>query len=333
MKYSMEVNKVGSRIRNIIIGIFIFLIIILAIVFFSKRDFDGEKKSKIIFIPKVVDKNNEFWTEIIEGAEFAANEFNISLEIMGPDTEDNINLQSKYILEAIEKQPDAIIISPISYTKMNIVINSIKEKNIKLIFVDSKINDTIEECFIGTDNFEEGKNLGKYISRQVDKESKVAIISHVTDSYTANERKLGVINGFGENEKYIVEVVNNANTYEKAFELTKILLEKNSEINIIIGLNLYSTIGAARAVDNLGLSNDIEIFGFDSNKEGIRYLEEDIINGIIVQRAFNMGYLGVENAYKLINNIAVEDEINSGAKLIIKQNMYEKDSEKLLFPF
>jgi ribose transport system substrate-binding protein len=46
-----------------------------------------------------------------------------------------------------------------------------------------------------------------------------------------------------------------------------------------------------------------------------------------------MGYLGVENAVKLIKGETVKKEIDSGSTLINKENMYSNLNQKLLFPF
>lgn len=40
--------------------------------------------------------------------------------------------------------------------------------------------------------------------------------------------------------------------------------------------------------------------GFDSSIEEVQMLEEGVFNAIIVQKPFNMGYLGVENTVLLL---------------------------------
>jgi len=81
------------------------------------------------------------------------------------------------------------------------------------------------------------------------------------------------------------------------------------------------------------LEDTIKIIGFDNAREQIKYLEEGIYKAIVIQKAFNMGYLGVENAVKLIEGKKVKNEIDSGSTLITKENMYTNLNQKLLFPF
>ena len=38
-----------------------------------------EQKKSMIFIPKVIDNENDFWTSVIEGARMAADEYNVEM--------------------------------------------------------------------------------------------------------------------------------------------------------------------------------------------------------------------------------------------------------------
>ena len=62
---------------------------------------------------------------------------------------------------------------------------------------------------------------------------------------------------------------------------------------MIVGLNEYSAVGAARAVLELGLSDQIYMAGIDSSLEQIQLLEAGVYEALAIQKPFNMGYLGV----------------------------------------
>ena len=46
-----------------------------------------------------------------------------------------------------------------------------------------------------------------------------------------------------------------------------------------------------------------------------------------------MGYLGVKYALNSIKNEAVPESSNTGLTIIDKDNMYQPENEKLVFPF
>ena len=102
-------------------------------------------------------------------------------------------------------------------------------------------------------------------------------------------------------------------------------------MNMIVGLNEYSAVGAARAVKELGLEKEIRMAGIDSSEE-IQLLEEGIFEALVVQKPFNMGYLSVETAVRLVRGEKTEKIQNSGSALITKETMYTEENQKLLFP-
>ena len=73
--------------------------------------------------------------------------------------------------------------------------------------------------------------------------------------------------------------------------------------------------------------------GFDNSIEDVQLLEEGVFVGIVVQKPFNMGYLGIEQAYKILKNEEFKVQLDSGSELITKENMYTEENQKLLFPF
>ena len=164
-------------------------------------------------------------------------------------------------------------------------------------------------------------------------DTKVAIVGHVKTASTAIEREKGVRSGLGDEEDRIVEVVFCDSEFDKAYNLTIDLMDKYPDITMIGGLNEYSSVGAARAIKKLGLAGRVKVIGFDSSIEEVELLEEGVFQGIIIQKSFNMGYLGIEEAVKLLKGKNVEENVDSGSQLITKDNMYTEENQKLLFPF
>ncbi len=49
-------------------------------------------------------------------------------------------------------------------------------------------------------------------------------------------------------------------------------------------------------------------------------MEAGVFQGIVIQKPFNIGYLGVEQAVKAIEGYPMEYNLDSGCKLITKEN-------------
>ena len=323
------------RSRKRLIGnlIIIFGIILVFALPFSIKNINNKKTLEIIYISKSVDKDNEFWMALISGAEMAAKEYNVNLTVVAPSYEANFEEQNKLIKKAIEKKPDAILLSPSSYTESVEMAKEIKRNGIKLVLIDSKISSNLADSIVSTGNFIAGEKMGIYMRSLLDNNSKIAIVSHVKESSTAIDREEGLRSGLGGDSDKIVDVVFCESKYDKAYDLTKQLIEEHPDINMIGALNEYSSVGAAKAIKELGLENKVLIIGFDNSIEEVKLLEEGVLNGIVIQKPFNMGYFGVEQAVKIINGEKYEEYLDCGSQLITKECMYTDESQKMLFPF
>lgn len=313
------------------IGILGCFLVILGLAFWLVRT-DSTREKHIVLIVKSMDKTTDFWTSMIDGANMAAKEHEVHLTIMGPESETKYEEQGAMIEEGIRMKPDAIALVPASYTKTASYAEKIEKSDIKLMLVDSVMEESMGSCIVATDNVEAGRKMGDFIKENAEDIRGIGVVGHVQGSSTATERELGLRNGLEEYEDKIVDVVFCDSNYNKAYKITKEMLEKHPEINVLAGLNEYSSVGAARALIDLGLEGKIFMVGFDSSIKEVDFLESGIFQAIVVQKPLNMGYLAVENTIKLLENEMLPQYIDSGSAIITKETMYMPENQKLLFP-
>lgn len=292
-----------------------------------------ERKLSLIYIPKVVDGTNDFWKSLILGAKMAAKEYNAEIGILAPAEENDVERQNELLKEAIEKKPDAILFSPSSFTESNALLKEAKEEGIKISFIDSYTEEKIQDLTVATDNLEAGEKLGKFAATLLGPEDQIAIVAHVKGVSTAVEREEGFRKGLGKLADNIVEVVYCDSQYEKSRQLTVELMEKYPNLKMIAGMNEYSSVGAARAVKAAGAKDRIQVVGVDSSQEAVQLMENGVFKGLVVQKAFKMGYMGVKETVLMLRGKNYEKDVNSGCELVTPENMYSSEIEKLLFPF
>lgn len=312
------------------------LMAVLILYLISQNAF-GQKKAganvSIVLIPKVIDVNNDFWEELVEGGRLAAQEKNATLTVLGGPTETDIDYQNRMIEEAIAMKPNAIALAPCDYERTMPYAQKIQEAGIKLIIVDSLMKETFGASIVATDNVEGGRKMSAYAYPMLNEDSVIGIVGHVKGMSTAIDRENGIREGLGEYEDQIVDVVFCDSNYSKAFDVTCEMLEEHPDINFIFGLNEYSAVGAARAVKALGLEEQITMVGFDSSKEEVQMLEAGVFDAIVVQKPMNMGYLAVSMAYEESLTTSSFQNVDSGSVLITKDTIYTEENQKLLFPF
>lgn len=318
--------------------VFIMAVILIAasvVIFIGllKPEATQTRKCSLIYIPKIRDDTNDFWTSVISGCRMAAEEYESELEIMAPDKEENVEEQNRLLRAAIEKKPDAILFSPSSMNASDELLKEAKDKGIRITYIDSYTKEDLQDLTVATDNVNAGRMMGEYARTLLDKDSKIAIVSHVKGVSTAVEREQGFREGLGDYAENIVETVYCNSLYEKSYELAQKLMEKYPDLEMIAGMNEYSAVGVGRAVSDAGVKDRIDVVGVDCSQEAINLMEMGVYKGIIVQKAFRMGYIGVEETIHMLNGDAVEKNIDSGCELVTPENMYDSDIERLIFSF
>ena len=319
--------------KVIIIIIILMAALLVAVTGLMSPGVTQTRECSLIYIPKIKDDTNDFWSSLISGCKMAAEEYGSRLEIMAPDKEENIEEQNRLLKAAIEKEPDAILFSPSSMSASDKLLKEAKEKGIRITYIDSYTDEELQDLTVATDNVEAGRRLGEYARTLLDKDSRLAIVSHVKGVSTAVEREQGFREGLGDYAKNIVDVVYCNSLFEKSYELTNELMEKYPDLEMIAGMNEYSAVGVGRAVSDAGAKDRIAVVGVDCSQEAINLMEMGVYKGIIVQKAFRMGYMGVEETIHMLNGDAVAKNIDSGCELVTPDNMYDSDIERLIFPF
>ena len=292
-----------------------------------------ERRMSLVYIPKVEDSTNDFWKALILGTKMAAKEYNADIEIKAPAEENDIERQNELLKEAISEEPAAILFSPSSFTESNDLLKEAKEKGIRISFIDSYTEEKVQDLTVATDNLEAGEKLGKFAATLLGPDDQIAIVAHVKGVSTAVEREEGFRKGLGDLAQNIVEVVYCDSQYEKSRKLTQELMEKYPNLKMVAGMNEYSSVGAARAVKAAGAKDRIQVVGVDSSQEAVQLMENGVFKGLVVQKAFKMGYIGVKETILMLRGKSYEKDINSGCELVTPDNMYDSEIEKLLFPF
>lgn len=293
----------------------------------------GKNDQSIVFVPKTIDKGIEFWQVVEQGVSAAAAELGTEVEVVGTDAEKDVDDQIRILREIIAMKPKAIVLAASDYERTVPVAQEIVQAGIPLITVDSGLKGGISKSFIATDNVEAGKKAAGALVQALPDKGQVAIISFVKGSSTSIERENGLREVLQkESGIQILDTFYSEGSSDKAYEITRSLLTDYPHLKAIVGLNEPSTLGAAKALRDLKRPGEVKLIGFDSSKEEIGFLEDEIIQAIVVQKPFNMGYMALKTAVQLSGGEKVEAWIDTGSEVIWKSNMYSKPNQKLLFP-
>ena len=266
----------------------------------------------------------EFWKSVFAGAYAAKSEYNIDLTILGPETEEEFEIQNQYIAQAIANHADAIVFSAISYTENAPAIDAAISAGIKVVVIDSDVDFDGVSAHIGTDNVEAGRISAAAALDAEPDDLVVGIINCYAETQNCQEREQGFREVLSSSSRVKeIYTVNTSTDAELAKQAAIQLLQEHPEINVLIGFNEPLAVGTARAI------------AFDSNVECIELLQSDVVSALIVQNPYAMGYLGVEKAWEALQgkDFDAESPIDTATLTITKENLFSMESQKALFSF
>ena len=110
------------------------------------------------------------------------------------------------------------------------------------------------------------------------------------------------------------------------------LIKENPNLKLIYTTNQPGTVGACEAIKELGMQDKVQLVGFDYFDGADEYINSGVLDAVVTQNPYNMGYLGVRYAYKLFSGEAVKHTIDTGATLVTPDNLNDEDIRFLVDP-
>lgn len=287
---------------------------------------DKTKPERIHLIVKATD--SEFWRSVKKGALACAEKNGYELIFLGPEQESQYMEQITIFEQSLNEKPDAIILAAGDYYLLS---EPVKNSNIPIIILDSSVEGGYGEATVMTDNTRIGADLGGEVVKRFGTEGTIGVINYVQTTSTAIERWSGFSDTIARHSGLeIVSVQYCGADIDLAKQQTIEMIAKYPDIDVIVGLNAQSTIGAARAVEEL--KKQVFVGGVDCMVEQADYIEKGIIDVTILQNPYMMGFYSVEIAARVLAGEAVEKLNYVDTYIIDIETLFDKESQELIFP-
>ena len=273
---------------------------------------------------------SDFWRGVEDGVNAAAVGYSADVSFDGPELEEDYLSQNSMIIKAVADGVDAIVLSAIDPERSKDAVDAAVAAGVKVIEIDSGTDSTRSSCFIGTDNKEAGELAAKAALGAVDGGAVVGIVNCGENSENLTERRDSLIACVEASGGRVAGISGSASDTQSAKKAAKELLATYSDINVLIGINEWATLGAGYCIRESGLGEKIACVGFDSNRASIGMLETGELDALVVQNPFAIGYLGVESAVKLLRGEKVSD-VTTSLTVITSDNMFAPENQRKVF--
>lgn len=276
----------------------------------------------------------------------------------GPSEEGDVDEQVNILDEELARYPQAVGISIIDSQSCDVQFDLAAENGISVVTYDSLSDYQNIMAKISTDNDAAAGEAADRLAQAMQDEGEVMIFAHDSRSLTTQERVDGFVQKM-EAEHPQVTVGNiyyldeldelkqtaadeiNAGTYAKEGETPAPVTDEESQLtaedisdeeimDYIFAKNpdaaaIYGTSGDAvmSAVDNSSRleKEEMRIVGFDATGEEKEALEEGLVDGLIAQNPYGMGYATVVACSRSVLALGNEAQISSGYTWIDADNM------------
>ncbi|WP_157827728.1 sugar ABC transporter substrate-binding protein [Niallia nealsonii] len=301
--------------------IYLFVFVSSAILIFILLKSFEEKKPKVVVVLKELNSNNQYWDIVKAGAEEGFQDFDIDGKVIAPSNEYNVAEQEKILKDVLKESPDVLIVSLIKSSEISI-LKGFDKNNIPVLLIDSDIQWENKRSYIGTNNLELGLIGGALLASEFQPGDKVALITGEESNLVLHDRIKGAKTSLKDAGINIVAhetIVNNAKQAKKAMEK---ILTNHSDIKGVYATTDIIALSAIEFIEENAF--DISVIGVDGVTEMLKLIEEGSLSSTVTQNPYDMGYLSIEAASKVVNGEYIGRNIDSGVDIITQDNAAER---------
>ena len=264
------------------------------------------------------------------GATFQAEEY--GWDVSGEFGNVTPEQQVQQIENALVKQPDAIVVTPIDEESLVPVFQKAQEQGVAIVTVGATVSDeSLVTSFVARDNYNLGVLSAQYVCDQLGGQGKVGII-HGIRGLTFTEDKADAFEDTFAEECPDIEVIDGPYTggfsADLGLDAASNMLTKDPDLDAIIFDNDDLAAGGVEAIKNAGIDlNDIIVTGTDGGEVALDAVEKGNIDYTINLCGYREGASAVEALKTFYDEGEVNPRIVSEVEEYTTENATEKRAE------
>lgn len=287
-------------------------------------------------IPVIVkDLTSPYWRAVLAGARRAGQDLGVNVVGFGNS---DASSQIGILAQAVATNPAAIVIAPADFAALGKPIDEAAKK-VKIIGIESAADTKAMTSLLTTDNLAAGRVAADALAVAItksyaDTEGDVAIIAATPGIASLEQRAKGfkevVAAKYGALD-IVAEKTADGNV-ATGINIMKDLIASTADLRGVFVADPVMTLAVGQAVAEKKSDDKINVVGVGSDEKLIKFLQDDVITGLLVEDPFRMGYEGVKTALAASKGEQVSANVDTGVTLVTKANMSSARSQELLKP-
>ena len=311
-----------KRISYVILIALAIVVIGFLMVLYNFAGGNKDKKNEKVVSVVLYDNEADRWDTLKQGINQAAKDYDVEVNFYNSSSDYESSEQAAIISREYNNGVNGIVVAPTDSDKIVETIEN-TDLTIPVVLVDSSINTDRDIPTIEADNKGMGAALAKEIKKDIQESQQIVVISNNESRNSIIERKEGFEEAFGK-ENIVYWYLPNTDIDTISEKIA------NSNEDIIVALDSITLENVAAALSEEG--SHIKLYGLGNTNNIAVYLDGGIIDKIVFQNEFNMGYLAISKLADASSYTDKELEKLIGYKVISKDDMYSDENQRLLFP-
>ena len=298
----------------------------------------GREGLTIAVVPKGT--SHVFWQSIHAGAAKAAKELGVSIVWRGPLREDERESQISEVERFVTSGVSGIVLAPLDEVALAQPVADAKRNHIPVVVIDSGLKGSDYVSFVSTDNRLAGRLAGDELATLLHGQGRVVLLRYAEGSESTIQREEGFLEAIGRHPGLQVVSANQyggadvEGAYKKSEALLTGLKRADGGVNVdgIFTPNESTTLAMMRVLVDNGWAGKVRFIGFDASETLLAGMRDGNIDAIVVQDPVKIGYLGVKTIVAHIHGEHVEPRIDTGVRLVARDQLDDPDAQELLHP-
>lgn len=255
--------------------------------------------------------NSPFWDACRSGLQDAARELNLAEDSLQAVMEVNDGTPQGQLdkLRQYGTQSDiaAVGISVIDAANAAIAdeMRSLRKNGVHVITIDSDIDREkyrdARFAFLGTDNFAAGRVLGQCAATLLPEGGKYVTFVGRTGAQNAINRVGGFAEGAGDGFERLDNMADDVDL-DRARDNVRNAMINHPQLNLLVGIWSYNAPAIVDVVRDRNAREEVKVVAFDAEPGAVRQMAAGMIDALLVQNPYEMGYRGVRVMQALVKD-------------------------------
>ncbi len=290
-----------------------------------------QQQRRIAVVPKGT--AHVFWQSVHAGAVAGGREFHAEILWDGPPNETDYSRQLEILDSMLNRHVDGVVVAAADRTILNASLDRAAAAKIPVVVFDSGVDSTNYVSFVATNNFEAGKLGGRKLAALLNGKGTVAMIQNAPGSASTMDRERGFKEALKESPgiQLVAEQYSMSNR-AKAMSAAENILTAHPQLDGIFASSEPSSVGASQAIKSRALQGKLKFVAFDSSDGLIEDLNAGVIDALVAQDPFKMGYEAVHAVAEKLDGKTPGKQIDLSAAVITKADLDKPEIKALLHP-